>query len=63
VSQCDRSAMREWRLVQEIALGAGTAGWIRTTDLLIHSKFSLSDASRHDPTCLAADPSNYLVSP
>ena len=29
--------MREWRLVQEIALGAGTAGWIRTTDLLIHS--------------------------
>jgi hypothetical protein len=30
--------MREWRLVQEIALGAGTAGWIRTTDLLIHSQ-------------------------
>jgi hypothetical protein len=29
--------MREWGLVQEIALGAGTAGWIRTTDLLIHS--------------------------
>jgi hypothetical protein len=32
--------MREWRLVQEIALGAGTAGWIRTTDLLIHSQIS-----------------------
>jgi hypothetical protein len=32
--------MREWGLVQEIALGAGTAGWIRTTDLLIHSQQS-----------------------
>jgi hypothetical protein len=32
--------MREWRLVQKIALGAGTAGWIRTTDLLIHSYIS-----------------------
>jgi hypothetical protein len=30
--------MCELRLSREIALGgAGTAGWIRTTDLLIHS--------------------------
>jgi hypothetical protein len=40
VSQCDRSATRERRLVQEIAPGTGTAGWIRTTDLLIHSQFA-----------------------
>jgi hypothetical protein len=40
---------------------SGTAGWTRTTDLLIHSKFSASDAGRHPPTRLVADPTTQLV--
>jgi hypothetical protein len=40
----------------------GTAGGIRTTDLLIHSKFLASAGVRHPPTRSAADPQISLVS-
>jgi hypothetical protein len=54
--------MRELFPVWEMAsCGAGTAGWIRTTDLLIHSKFSASDVRRPDLTRFVADPAISLA--
>jgi len=39
----------------------GTAGWTRTTDLLIHSKYQASVVVRHDPSRTVADPAVSLV--
>jgi hypothetical protein len=52
--------MREWRLVQEIALGAGTAGWIRTTDLLIHSRRSRPNDTSQIRTSHSHDASSFV---